>query len=158
MFYWKTLQRYGPSNRIFNQYESGELPRKCGMSNAYCIIYCPNYNPSQSVQPNIIETGDQAMLMMFLASLNNNKCRVGMDTMCQGPGFLTQSFCENASPAIPISLFSKDPKVTTLPTVVTGNGGRGTAVGFANVQMIIGGFVSTVEFVVLADLQALMLF
>jgi hypothetical protein len=35
-----------------------------------------------------------------------------------------------------------------LPTVVTGNGGRGTAVGFANVQMIIGGFVTTAEFVV----------
>jgi hypothetical protein len=126
MFHWKTLQRYGPGNRIFNQYESGELPRKCGRSNAYRIIYCPNYNSSQSVQPNIIETGDQAMLMMFLASLNKNKLSVGMDTMCQGPGFLTQSFCENASPAIPISLGSKDPNVTTLPTVVTGNGGRGS--------------------------------
>jgi hypothetical protein len=88
------------------------------------------------------------MLMMFIASLNNNKCRVGMDTMCQGPGFLTLSFCENASPKIAISLVSKDPNVKTLPTVITGNGSKGTAVGFANVQMIIGGFVSRVEFVV----------
>jgi hypothetical protein len=88
------------------------------------------------------------MLMMFLATLNNNKCRVGMDTMCQGPRFFTYSFCESSSPPIPISLVSQNHQVTTLPTVVTGNKGRGTAVSFANVQMIIGGFVSTVEFVV----------
>jgi hypothetical protein len=116
---------------------------------AYRIIYCPTFNPEQSIQPNLIETGDEAMLMMFIALLhNNNKCTVGMDTMCQGPGFLTQSFCETASPKIPISLVSKDPNVKALPSVITGNGSTGTAVGFANVQMIIRGFVSKVEFVV----------
>jgi hypothetical protein len=70
-----------------------------------------------------------------------------MDTMCQGPGFLTQAFCEAASPQIPISLVSNDPNIKTLPSVTTGNGRMGTAVGFAHVQMIIGGFVSDVEFV-----------
>jgi hypothetical protein len=86
--------------------------------------------------------------MMFIALLNNTKGRVGMDTMCQGPGFLTQAFCDAASPKIPISLVSNDPNIKTLPSVTTGNGRTGTAVGFANVQMIIGGFVSEVEFVV----------
>ena len=104
------------------------------MSNAYRVIYCPPFTPEHSIQPNLIETGDEAMLMMFIASLNDNKCRVGMDTMCQGPGFLTQSFCENASPPIPISLVSKDPNVKALPSVITGNGSTGMAVGFANVR------------------------
>jgi hypothetical protein len=45
-------------------------------------------------------------------------------------------------------LVSKDPAITGLPTVVTGNGSIGLARGFACVQMVIGGFVSTVEFVV----------
>jgi hypothetical protein len=86
--------------------------------------------------------------MMFIALLNNKKGRVGMDTMCQGSGFLTQAFCEAASPQIPLSLVSNDPNIKTLPSVTTGNGRIGTAVGFAHVQMIIGGFVSDVEFVV----------
>jgi hypothetical protein len=86
--------------------------------------------------------------MMFIAILNNKNGRVGMDTMCQGPGFITQAFCDAASPKIPISLVSNDPNIKTLPSVTTGNGRTGTAVGFAVVQMIIGDFVSVVEFVV----------
>jgi hypothetical protein len=86
--------------------------------------------------------------MMFIAILNNKKGRVGMDTMCQGPGFITQAFCEAASPKITISLVSNDPNIKTLPSVTTSNSRTGTAVGFAVVQMIIGDFVSMVEFVV----------
>jgi hypothetical protein len=86
--------------------------------------------------------------MMFIAVLNNKKGRVGMDTMCQGSGFLTQAFCNAASPQINISKVSNNPHIKTLPSVTTGNGRIGTAVGFALVRMIIGGFVSDVEFVV----------
>ncbi len=71
-----------------------------------------------------------------------------MDTMSQGLGFLTQSFCETVSPKISISLVTKGPNVKALSSVITGNGSTGTAVGFANNQMIIGGSVSNVEFVV----------
>jgi hypothetical protein len=86
--------------------------------------------------------------MMFIAQLNNKKGRVGMDTMCQGSGFLTQAFCNAASPKITISKVSSNPHIKTLPSVSTGNGRIGTAVGFAQVRMIISGFVSDVEFVV----------
>jgi hypothetical protein len=86
--------------------------------------------------------------MMFIARLNNKKGRVGLDTMCQGSGFLTQAFCNAASPTINISKVSSNPHIKTLPSVTTGNGRIGIAVGFAQVRMIIGGFVSDVEFVV----------
>jgi hypothetical protein len=88
MWHWKTLQTFISGNRFFNQHESGELPRKCGLNAAYRIIYCTAYNPAQSIQPNIVEVGRTDMLMMFHATLYNNKYRVGMDTICQGPGFL----------------------------------------------------------------------
>ena len=116
---------------------------------AYRIIYCPTFNPEQSIQPNLIETGDEAMLMMFIALFhNNNKCTVVMDTMCQGSGFLTQAFCNAASPQITISKVSNNPHIKTLPSVTTGNGRIGTALGFAQVRMILDDFVSDVEFVV----------
>jgi hypothetical protein len=147
LWHWKTLKSFKKGEWIFNQYEAGELPRKCGLNAAYKILYCDSVIPEERIKP-ILQVGDINMLMMFQASVNDNKCRLGMDTMCQGPGFITESFCENASPPIPISLVSKDPAVTALPTVVTGNGATGLARGFASVQMVIGGFVSTVEFVV----------
>jgi hypothetical protein len=151
LWHWKTLKTFKKGEWIFNQYESGELPRKCGLNAAYRILYCDSFIPEESVKP-ILEVGNTDMSMMFQASVNNNKCRVGMDTMCQGPGFITKSFCENASPPISISLVSKNPAATALPTVLTSNGAPGLARGFASVQMVIGGFVSTVEFVVLEDL------
>jgi hypothetical protein len=86
--------------------------------------------------------------MIFSAQFNNTRGRVGLDTMCQGDGFLSQTFCKAASPQIPISIISSDPFIKTLPKVTTGNGCIGTAVGFAQVRMILGDFVSDVEFVV----------
>jgi hypothetical protein len=89
--------------------------------------------------------------MVFSAQINNTRGRVGLDTMCQGEGFLSQTFCNARLPKIPISLVSRDPFIKTLPRVTTGNGCIGTAVGFAQVQMILGNFVSDVEFVVFGE-------
>jgi hypothetical protein len=72
--------------------------------------------------------------MLFSGAVNDNNCRLGMDTMCQGPGFLTESFCENSSPILPISLVFKDPAVSKMPTVLTGNG----AIGLAGFDCVLG--------------------
>jgi hypothetical protein len=93
--------------------------------------------------------------MVFRVQINNTRGRVGLDTMCQGQGFISQTFCNDSSPPIPISSISSNPLIKTLPKVITGNGSIGTAVGFAQVKMILGDvrvlsdvFVSDVEFVV----------
>jgi hypothetical protein len=91
LWHWKTLKSFKKGEWIFNHYEAGKLPRKCGLNAAYKILYCDPIIPEESIGP-ILKVGDLNLLMLFQAAVNDNKCRLGMDTMCQGPGFLTESF------------------------------------------------------------------
>jgi hypothetical protein len=39
MWKWTTFRTYKTNHMIFNQYEKGELPRKCGMSTPYRMMF-----------------------------------------------------------------------------------------------------------------------
>jgi hypothetical protein len=49
LWHWKNLKTFKKGEWIFNQYEAGELPRKCGLNAAYRILYCDSFIPKESV-------------------------------------------------------------------------------------------------------------
>jgi hypothetical protein len=70
-----------------------------------------------------------------------------MDTICQGIGFITESFCKRAN----INIMSPVEDMGTLPSIQTGHGNPKQVKGYATVQMAIECHVSTVTLFVFGN-------
>jgi hypothetical protein len=127
---------------IFNHYESGELPRKCGMNAPYRILYCRSEVAASDENPMLNEP--DILLMLFKARIAMTWDRIGMDNLCMGMGFITEAFCRRVG----IVIRQTHPLYPTLPFVKTGNGSSAQAIGYVIVQVSLGSHLSKVTFFV----------